>query len=220
MNQPQKHDWKRILKIFSFSSTQVFEEIRPPGTYILVPLTFLLVTTFIVGIVLTFFYLTGYQPLNELSVHWWFAEATLVHQALMVGTMLLTLLYIVVLAVILLGTYYYALARCYRIHDIRWEHWFGFACWTLVPMFMVPSARVFFENYETAVYPSFILSVVVLALCFLLPIIWSVYLTVRGLLVWTKNTKRWHIFFCVLPFVVIGLASFPQLLELFAEILS
>ena len=96
----------------------------------------------------------------------------------------------------------------------------GFACWTLIPMFMVPSTRLFFDGYEKTQNPSFILCLVVLVFGFVLPIVWSAYLTVRGLLVWTEDTKRSHVGFCILPYVILVLMSVPEVFDLFSQIFS
>lgn len=220
MSHSRKDDWKRIVRLFALASTKIFEEIRAPSTPILVPLLFLLVSSVLVLMLFVATSSFGYEPFTAFRLPDWFSEVSFGRQLLVYGFLTLTMLVMVSWAVIILGTYLYAIARYFRIDDIRWEYWVSFACWTLIPMFMVPSTRLFFDGYEKTQNPSFILSIVVLVLGFVLPIVWSATLTIRGLLVWTEDTKRSHVGFCILPYVILVLMSVPDVFDLFSQIFS
>ena len=83
----------------------------------------------------------GYEPFATFRLPEWFSEVSFGRQLLVFGFLALAMLVMVAGAVIILGTYLYAIARYFRIDDIRWEYWVGFACWTLIPMFMVRRSR-------------------------------------------------------------------------------
>ena len=220
MSHSRKDDWKRIVRLFALASTQIFEEIRAPTTPILVPSLFLLVSSVFVLMLFVATSSFGYEPFAAFRLPVGFSEVSIGRQLLVYGFLALTMLVSVAGAVIILGTYFYALARYYLIDDIRWEYWVGFVCWTLIPMFMVPSTRLFFDGYEKTQNPSFILSLVVSVFGFVLPIVWSAYLTVRGLRVWTEDTKCSHVGFCILPYVILALMSVPDVFDLFSQIFS
>lgn len=219
MNPSRVDNWIRIGRMYTFSCRRLFAEIRAPNTSILVPLLFVTVTSALVAWIVVPVILTetgiGEQtllgtphPFSEFE----FSDFT--------EHLLLEVPYAIFqhcVDLILLGTYFFVVARCYRITDIHWEHWFGFACWTLVPMISVDGAVSFIDIYAGTVDPSLWLSITVVVLCFLLPIVWTASLTVLGLRTWTSQGWFYNLAFGAVPYALYGLVYAQDILKLFVR---
>ena len=213
MSHPRQDNWIRILKILSFSSRQVAEEIRAPATPFVVPLLFVSIASAVILWIFIPLILNAFgiglktidnvpHPDSELE------SAKLAHN-------LIFELPVYALGLIFLGTYYFGIARYFQIDDIWWEHWFGFACWTHVPLILIAGASCFIDVYAVTVNPSLGVSVFVVGLCFLLPIAWTVHLYFQGLRIWTK--RGWAVCLCVsvLPYSIVILSYVRTVIELF-----
>lgn len=209
MSHPKTEDCIRVLRLLVFSSRQVFEEIRPPTTPLFVPL---LCVTLVASIfwVMVYSFMSGAASQTSL-----FGELIVFSRPSLGWFVCLWLvgLYLMSIGVILLGTYLYALARCFRVDDIRWEHWFGFASWTLVPMSLVLGLRTYVAESLFLQIPPLLLSVLVVS-CYFLLIVWTIFLTVQGLRIWTERPKGWYLFFSVLPCVLVVLWVIPDAVDL------
>lgn len=223
MNPSRKFDWLRIGKIYTFSSSTVLRDIRPPDTPIFVPLLFVsIVSAVIVWLVVPpIIWANAMQkemlpgdwflhPLADLEFHDWVEHLVRVPYAA----------FEFVLDVVLLGTYFFVIARCFRIDDIQWEHWFGFACWTLVPIILVDGVVTFIEVYSGSMNPSLAVSVLVVGLGFLLPIVWTATLTVQGLRIWTAKGWVYCIGFGLLPYFLLVLVYTREIVRLFLQATS
>ncbi|MXZ56036.1 MAG: hypothetical protein F4227_05910 [Gammaproteobacteria bacterium] len=223
MNPSRKFDWLRIGKIYTLSSSRVFKDIKPPGTPILVPLLFVsIVSAAIVWLVVPPIIWANsmetqmrpgewfLHPLADLEFHIWMEHLVRVPFAA----------FEYVLDVVLLGTYFFVIARCFRIDDIQWEHWFGFACWTLVPIILVDGAGTFIEVYSESMNPSLTVSVLVVGLGFLIPIVWTITLTIQGLRIWTEKGWAYCVGFGLLPYFLLVLVYTREIVRLFIQATS
>ena len=122
-------------------------------------------------------------------------------------------LFVYIGGAVILASWYFAVARYYRV-DILWEQWFAFTCWTLVPMIIVPSARFFITILEASDDPYPVLSIFVVALFYLLPVAWTVFLTQQGLRVWTAKGKGITFLISVIPYLLYVLFSVEKIVEL------
>lgn len=216
MSHSRKDDRKRLLKIVSFSSREVFEEIRPPATPILVPALFVLFSAFILW--LTFYVLTttgllAIPFIGELNLNLGLDLSSLQDLLELLVPLPSAFLFVYIGGAVILATWYFAIARYFRV-DILWEQWFGFTCWTLVPMIIVPSSRLFITILENSIDPSPVSSIVVVALFYLLPVAWTVFLTQQGLRVWTAKGKGITLLISVIPYVLYLLFSVETVVEL------
>lgn len=112
---------------------------------------------------------------------------------------------------ILLGTYFYAVGRLLRM-DTRWENWFGFACWTYLPMVIVPAAKVIAVSLSLGSATSNSLLFVLWCVFVLLPMFWSFCVTLQGLRSWTDKKTFVCIGIALIPYVVIILLDTPSIL--------
>lgn len=213
MNRPNPSAWKQISTIVTGSSRQTFSEIRPPATPILRPALFILSVSMLLWIVLYVFWIVNRYP------EWSAMTAQLSRGFPWVSLVSLILMTILgyLSSIVVLSTYYFAIARYFRI-EILWEHWFGFTCYTLVPMILVPSARWFIGTYGYFANPSLALCIVVLVLGLLLPIVWTVFITQLGLRIWTGKTRGYCVLSALVPYVLYGLSTIPDIVSLIARI--
>lgn len=109
---------------------------------------------------------------------------------------------------ILIGTYFYAIARSSGI-DCRWEHWFGFSCWTNIPMIVYPSVVLTVGTYAITQPKSYVFLSVLWFVLFFLPLLWSVYITVQGLRSWIPKDTAFCVKVAVVPYAVITLLCSP-----------
>ncbi len=223
MNPSRKFDWLRIGKIYTFSPNAVFRDIKPPDTPILIPLLFVSIASAAIVWLVVPIVVTQMGIEREVKTGWWFPhkvsllqwEDWVQHLVRVPFAAFETLL-----DVILLGTYFFVIARCFSIDDIRWEHWFGFACWTLVPIILVDGAVIFIEAYSGSMNPSLTVSLLVVGLCFLLPIVWTTTLTILGLRIWTGNRWGYSLGFGLLPYFLFVLVYTPEIVRLFIQATS
>lgn len=224
MNSSRKFDWNCIGKIYMFSSRRVFEEIRPPSNHIWVPLLYVAITSALIAWIIVPIIATGVGIEREIKPGLWVAHRLSETDATrLVDYVVFHAPYAVfefVLSVILLGTYFFVVARCFRIDEIRWEHWFGFACWTLVPLILVDGAAIFIDAYSEARDPLLSISVFVVAVCFLLPIVWTVILTAQGLRIWTAKGWGFCLGFSVLPYTMFVLIYIQDIVAMFMRAAS
>lgn len=223
MKPSRKLDWQRIGKIYTLSSNTVFTDVKPPDSPMLVPLLFVsIVSAAVVWLVVPPIIganamekemLPGQwflHPLGDLEFHNWVENLVSVPVAV----------FEFVLNVILLSTYFFVIARCFRIDNIQWEHWFGFTCWTLVPIVLVDGAVSFIKVYSGSMNPSLTVSVIVVGLCFVLPIFWTATLSVKGLRIWTAKGWVYCVGFGVLPYFLFVLAYTREIVKLFIQATS
>lgn len=215
-------NWLRVGKIYAFKSGIVFREIRPPRTPLLVPLLYVsIASAMILCIILPFIWDSfGFGSETSDSMQ----RPDIVSQVGAIATNAIFQVPIEVftytIAMILLGTYYFGIARFFRIDDIWWEHWFAFAWWTHVPLISLFGAVEFMEAYSGAVDPSFGVSLVVVGLCFLLPIAWTVSLSVQGLRSWTGKGWTFCLGVSAPPYLLVLLDSTQNIIEVFARALA
>lgn len=223
MNPLRKFDWLRIGKIYTFSSNTVLKDIRPPDTPILVPLLFVSIVSAVIVWLVVPIVVTQMGIEREVEPGWWFPhKVSLLEWEDWVQNLVKVpfTAFEYVLDVILLGTYFFVIARCFRIDDIRWEHWFGFAWWTLVPIVLVDGANVFIEAYSGSMDPSLAVSVLVVGLGFLLPIVGTATLTVQGLRIWTAKGWAYCVGFGLLPYFLLVLVYTREIVRLFLQATS
>ena len=125
-----------------------------------------------------------------------------------------------VLGMVLLGTYYFGLARLFRIDDIWWDHWFAFTWWTHVPLISTYGAAELIEVYSVREDPSFFVGLVVVGLFFLLPIAWTVSLSVQGLRIWTGKGWAFCLGVSAPPYLLVILDSTKHIIEVFSRALA
>ena len=203
-----------MLKLISFSSREVFEEIRPPATPILVPALFVLISSFTLWLtlyVLTLSDLLSIPLIGEPNLG--FPISSWQEWLELMVTIPSTFFFAYIGGAVILATWYFAIARIYRV-EILWKQWFGFTCWTLVPMIIVPCARLFIFILESLDNPPLVLSIVVVALFYLLPVVWTVCLTQKGLRVWTAKGRVITLLISVIPFLIYVLVSVEKVVEL------
>lgn len=214
MTDSRKDDLKRLLKVVSFSSREVFEEIRPPGTPILVPGLFVLFSSFILWLTLYLLAFSNVLSIPLIGEPNLGLEITSWQELLVLVFPIPSTFFIAYIGgAIILATWYFAIARLYRV-DILWEQWFGFTCWTLVPMIIVPAARLFILILESLDNPPIVFSIVVVALLYLLPVVWTVCLTQQGLRVWTDKGKVITLLISVIPYAIYVYISVDKVVEL------
>ena len=125
-----------------------------------------------------------------------------------------------VIGMVLLGTYYFGIARFFRIDNIWWEHWFAFAWWTHIPLILANGATAVIDVYSDTEHPSFLVSSLVIGLCFLLPIVWAMSLSVRGLRIWTHKGWAFCLSVSTLPYLLLVLLYSRRIVEIFLRALS
>lgn len=209
MNPPRKNNWNYIWKILTFSSRQVFEEVRPPNTPILLPAIFVLLTSSLLWLILYLIALFDPWDISVFGDTHPIFELSFGQFVLVFGSSVTLIFLGIVCTVVILGTYYFAIARHFQI-DILWEHWFAFTCWTLVPMIVMPGARVFIDVYTISDSASLFIGIVVVMLFFIIPIVWTVSLTQQGLRIWTAKGRGYCLVFSVAPYVIYGLMAIPD----------
>ncbi|MXZ45022.1 MAG: hypothetical protein F4Z01_08660 [Gammaproteobacteria bacterium] len=123
----------------------------------------------------------------------------------------LEIVFQVVVRLILLGTYFYAVGRFLKM-DAKWENWFGFACWTYLPMVIVPVAKTIAVLLSLGSGTSNTLLFMLWCVFVLLPIFWSFCITVQGLRSWTDKKTSVCIGIASVPYVVIVLFYAPSIL--------
>lgn len=115
---------------------------------------------------------------------------------------------------VLLAIYFYLVARWLRL-DIRWENWFGFSCWTLIPVAIVlPTLEILmwfsFPDRSNVQFQSLIRFSQ-----FALPFLWSILITVQGLRSWTGKNASFCVGVASLPYALYFLSYTPRLLQSF-----
>lgn len=111
----------------------------------------------------------------------------------------------------LFGTYFYAIARWLRI-DTRWEHWFGLSCWANIPMIVVPSVVLIIGTIAvTQPVPKLVVFFLWVVFC-VIPILWSVYISVQGLLSWTEKESAFCVKVALVPYVLWLLSYSPTII--------
>ena len=220
VNHSRRDDWKRLLKVVTFSSREVFEEIRPPSTPILVPALFVLSCSFFLWLTLYVLTITDLlsiplvgEPNLGIAISSWQALLTLF------VPIPFAFFFVYIGGAVILASWYFAIARHYRV-DILWEQWFGFTCWSLVPMIIVPCSRLFILVLGSVDDPPLVLSIVVLVLFYLLPVVWTVCLTQQGLRIWIDKGKGITLLISVVPYVLYVLLSVEKIVELMEGVFS
>ena len=122
------------------------------------------------------------------------------------------LVYEVGVRLLLLGTYFYIIARCLRI-DIKWENWLRFGCWTYIPMAVIPAVSNIVDELVPWNFSSYLFAYVLWFVSLLLPIMWSMSITVQGLRSWTTQKTAFCIGVAAIPYVLIFLSYAPSILQ-------
>ncbi|MYD45290.1 MAG: hypothetical protein F4W92_02930 [Gammaproteobacteria bacterium] len=110
----------------------------------------------------------------------------------------------------LIGTYFYGISRWLGI-DRRWEHWFGFSCWANIPMILVPSFVTTVGIYAITQPKAYLFLSVLWLVFFLLPLWWSVYVSVQGLRSWISKDTKFCVKVALVPYAVIILLWSPAI---------
>ncbi len=84
-----------------------------------------------------------------------------------------------------------------------------------MPLILVLGAARFIDVYSITVDPSLGVSLIVVGLCFLLPIVWTVSLSAQGLRIWTERGWVFSLGVSVLPYLVVILAYARSIVEMF-----
>lgn len=230
-------DWLRIGKIYTFSSGQVFKEILSPRTPFLIPLLFISIISAIVlwVIVPVVFDSHGiesetHDEESHTESEWELEELDLdlhAESEWEVGEFARNVIIEVpleifgyVIGMVLLGTYYFGIARYFRIDNLWWEQWFAFAWWTHVPLILANGATAVIDVYSVTEHPSFVVSLLVIGLCFLLPIVWTVSLSVQGLRIWTQKGWAFCLSVSALPYLLLVLLYSRRIVGIFLRALS
>lgn len=102
------------------------------------------------------------------------------------------------LRLLLLATYFFVIARLLRI-DSKWENWFGFACWTQIPLILLPGALFVSWLWRLGNYDPF--AMFVCEFVFLvLPMVWAFFISVRGLQSWTGKRTSLCVGLALIPY--------------------
>ena len=107
----------------------------------------------------------------------------------------------------LLGTFFYVVGRMMHM-DTRWENWFGFACWTYLPMVITSAASAILLLFSIANITSIVLLSVFRIALVILPVFWSFCITVQGLRSWISNDTAFCVRVALVPYTVIILLYF------------
>lgn len=114
---------------------------------------------------------------------------------------------IIFLKLTLLGTYFYVVGRLMQM-DTRWENWFGFACWTYLPMVIASVATPILLLFSLANISSIVLLSFFRYVLVILPVFWSFCIAVQGLRSWTSNDTAFCVRVALVPYTVIILLYF------------
>ena len=87
-------------------------------------------------------------------------------------------------------------------------------------MIIVPCVRLFILILASLDNPPLVFSVVVVALFYLLPVVWTVCLTQQGLRVWTAKGTVITLLISVIPYLIYVLVSVEKVVELMKGALS
>ena len=109
---------------------------------------------------------------------------------------------------LLTSVYYFGMARLFNI-SIPWRNWFGFSCWSSIPLIMVPLVLVIalavqlIVSATTKADPWYI---ELITTCLLIvPFIWCARIVAFGLRSWTEPHGRGNVYWRVVAIVPSGL---------------
>ncbi len=118
-----------------------------------------------------------------------------------------------VLRLLLLATYFFVVARVLRVES-KWENWFGFACWTQIPLILLPGAMFVPGLWRFGTYNR--ISILVCEIVFLIfPLMWTFFITVRGLQSWTGRRTNLCIGLALIPCYVMFMWYSPAIFPIF-----
>lgn len=189
------------------SPRRVFDETKPSATPILFPALFVSIACALILWVLCpiFYTATGISKLPTTSVGVPLIELRISSiPALLLFVPSTVLGYIVYL--VLIGTYFFVVARCFNIKT-AWEYWFGFTCWTHIPMVITAIGVSVLLVYSSIGDPSTYVVVILSIPLLLLPLVWTGLLSAIGLRTWTTKGRAFCIGFGVLPYVFVLILS-------------
>lgn len=114
----------------------------------------------------------------------------------------------------LIGTYFYAIARWLGI-DYRWEQWFGLACWTNIPIVVIPTVGLIIGTFTLTQHPPHAVVFLLWCVFFLPPLLWSVFISVEGLRSWTEKETPFCVRVALVPYVILLLLTSPVIIGSF-----
>lgn len=112
---------------------------------------------------------------------------------------------------LLSSTYYFGIAKLFKIR-ISWRNWFGFSCWSSLPLVTLPVfigiawlVQVYPQNgsWNDPWYVEFISSC-----CLIFPFAWCMRVTAQGLRSWTSPDGRGNVYWRLVAIVPHGLLLF------------
>ena len=112
---------------------------------------------------------------------------------------------------LLTSTYYFGIARLFKIR-ISWRNWFGFSCWSSIPLVTLPVfvgiawlVQVYPQHgaWNDPWYVEFIS-----ACCLIFPFVWCMRVTAQGLHSWTAPAGRGNVYWRLVAIVPYGLLLF------------
>lgn len=218
MNLLNKNIWKHLWSIYTLSSRQVvFELIRPPDTPILIPVLFVCVAA---ALILWVPMPILYSIIGVTSMDGSIIPAELVEFSLasILTLVLMVPATVVVLFVtlVLLGTYFFIIGRCFRI-EILWEHWLGFTAWINTPMVLTLFGTSLLSVWGHTPNPSLILFVSLIVIFIILPLVWTVVLCVQGLRIWTEKGMSFCVRITLIPYFIYAVMTALDIVYLAAK---
>ena len=204
---------KRILKICFGDARSAFDGIKEP-TPIWLPALFVLVC-----LTFAFLILEGIAALIVLWTEIRGDESDWTGVWLQLGHLLIQTTPFILLSVVFLclwwvltATYYFVIARLFNIR-ILWRNWFGFSCWSSIPLVMVPIFLVLAFTVQTVSIPGREVDpwyIELTSACLLaLPFIWCARVSALGLRSWTEDAGRgmfyWRLV-AIVPYISLLLA--------------
>ncbi|MYD46528.1 MAG: hypothetical protein F4W92_09260 [Gammaproteobacteria bacterium] len=207
MNLLNKYVWKHLWSIYTLSSRQVFELVKPPDTPILIPVLFVCIaSTLILWVLMPILYsIIGVTSMDDSIIPAELVEFSLTSILKLVIWVPTTVLALFV-ALVLLGTYFFIIGRRFRI-DISWKHWLGFAAWINIPMVLTLFGTSLLSVWGHTPNPSPIVFVSLIVMFIILPLVWAVVLCVQGLRIWTEREMSFCVWISLLPYFVYAILT-------------
>lgn len=119
------------------------------------------------------------------------------------------------LRLLLLATYFFVVARVLQVES-KWGNWFGFVCWTQIPLILLPGAKFVPWLWHTGFYSH--ITMLVCEIVFLvLPLMWAFFISVRGMQSWTSRRSNLCVGLTLIPYYIMFMwyspAIFPFLIK-------
>ncbi|MXZ44846.1 MAG: hypothetical protein F4Z01_07730 [Gammaproteobacteria bacterium] len=213
MSHPKENNWVHVWSIYRFSSEIVFEVIKPPNTPVLFPVLFVSITaSLILCVILPILYpIIGVSAIDDSDIPAQFIEFN-VTSILPHFLLFFTMPFIIGVFLVLLGTYFFIIGRLFRIENILWEHWLGFAGWINIPMVLMFFGSSLLSAWGHTANPSRIFFFAVLVIFVILPIVWAVVLCVQGLKSWSDKGTSFCVRISLIPYFIFAVMTTPELI--------